>query len=484
MRLGSRIFSGIIWNAIERFSVQLVQLMTGILLTRLLAPEEFGVFAVLMVFILFSSIFIDSGFSKALIQRSQNTQQDFSSVFYFNLLISILLFLILWLIAPLIASFYGDIKLILQLRVLSITLIFNAAISVPATILVIDLRFKKLANINLTATLISGIIAVVLAYRGMGVWALVIQLMIKSALLILLIYTRIQWRPLSVFSWKVIKNLSNFSVNLFFSTLVNIVVNNLFNLFIAKAISTAQLGFYNRGTQFVDIGFSSINTVLNNTILTSLSKLSTDFEKLRHYFRTILKSTAIIIVPLFLFLALMAEPLVIIVLTEKWLAIVPVLQIFCIARLLTVLCSINMNILYVMGRTDIAFKQQCLKSAIRLIFFGLVFNYGIVAIALGELCATLIHFFIDTFYSRRFVRFSWFAQIKELSPIFYSGIIMSLVIYAITFKIDNQFISLLIALMVSLPSYLVSLRIFRVSELDGLLIRMRSFTSTTDNSIE
>ena len=475
MSLGSKMFKGMVWSAIERFSVQAVQFIIGIMLARILTPKEYGIIGILLVFIAVSDVFIDSGFSTALIQKQKRTKVDISTVFWFNILISLVCYVVLWILAPFIQEFYDLEQLSMLLRVMSLSLIINALFTIPMTLLTIELDFKTISIITLIATIFSGIIAVYYAYNGYGVWALVIQIMTRSALTAILTWLMIKWRPFFVFSKSSFKELFSYGSKLLASSLLSTAVNNFYALFIAKFISTKDLGFYTRGTQFSDVVFGILSSILDSVLLPGLSTIQEQRDKLVNYTRNILKATALIIIPIFLYLAVIAEPLIKVLITEKWMPAVPIMQIFCIARLITIISGINVNLLYVIGRTDLALKQQYSKIGIRVLFFVIALKFGIIYIALAELISTACHFFINTYYPGKIMSYGAFSQLKDLVPIFLSGLIMVLAVLVVNYFITSDVLKLCISPVFAIIAYFTSIHFFKVEELNTLIMASKKF---------
>ena len=460
MSLSKSFFNGVIWSAIEKLSVQIISFVLGIILARLLTPEEYGVVGLLIVFISFSQVFIDSGFSKALIQKQDRTRQDISTVFYFNLAIAIFCYIILWFTAPIIADFYQIQNLTALLRALSLSLIFHGFYAIPFTILSIKLNFKSLTLVTLSATLISGLIAIYLAYNKYGEWALVWQTLIKTFLMVIFIWPIVKWKPILNFSKESFKGLFKFGSKLLVSSLLENLTNNFSSLLIAKLINTKQLGFYTRGTQFADTIFSTINTVIGNVLLPGLAPLQNEKEKLTNATKKIIQITSIIIFPLFIGVALFAEPLIKILLNDTWLPVVPIMQILCIARMITVISSINVNLLYVIGRSDWVLKQQYFKIGVRVFLLAIALPFGIYYVALAELISTCIHFFINTYYPGKYMNYGSLRQLKEISSIFVITIVSSLTSLFILWQITNPFYQLLLGSLVGILSYVIMLRFF------------------------
>lgn len=463
------------WSALERVAIQAVQFIIGIILARILTPTEYGIIGILIVFIAISEVFVESGFTKALIQKQDRDDDDLSTVFLFNIGISLLVYLVLWVIAPMVADFYDMESLTDLMRVLALTLIINAFFAVPSTLFNIDLDFKSLTKINLAASVISGGIAIYLAYTGFGVWALVLQSIIRSAVTAILTWFLVPWRPNWVFSKSSFLALFKFGSNLLASSLLNAVVNNFYSLFIAKFTSTKDLGYYTRGTQFTSFTQNIIKAMLGRVLLPGLSTVQDQKVVLVSYTRNIIKATAIIVVPIFLFLAAIAKPLILVLLTEKWLPAVQIMQIFCLARMITLISGINVNLLYVIGRTDLSLRQLIVKLVIRIILFVIALPYGIIFIALSELVSTIIHFFINTYYPGKFMEYGSWLQLKDISTIFVSGAVMSISVYASIYFIESDLIKLIAAPLIAIPLYIAFMYLFKVKEFFILITKSKSF---------
>jgi len=461
------------WSMIGRISAQGVQFIIGIILARILSPEEYGTIGLLIVFIAFMQVFVDSGFGKALIQKQDRTQIDLSTVFFFNIGISLISYFLLWLSAPFIADFYGNIALKNLLRVLSISLFTSAMFSVHQTIFTIKLDFKTIAKINLITTSLSGLIGVLLAYIGYGVWALVFQILIKSIFSAILMWLYIDWKPMFFFSKSSIKSMFPYGSRLLLSSLLNMSVNNFSNLFIAKFTSIKNLGYYSRGTQFADIIFTLFSSVLDSVLLPSLSKIQNERKRLVLLTKSTIKSAALISFPVLIGLAVVSQPLVKILLGDKWLMSVPIMQILCLARLITIISVININVLYVIGRTDLALRQQYLKIIVRILLLVIALNFGILYVALAELFSTMIHFFINTYYPGKILQYGPFQQIKNLSKILFSSLVMAFGMYLSIYFLDGIHMKLIISLIISLPIYILFIKAFKVEEFTILLSKFK-----------
>jgi O-antigen/teichoic acid export membrane protein len=462
------------WSMLERLSVQVVQFIIGIILARLLTPTEYGLIGILLVIIAFMQVFIDSGFSKALIQKQDRSELDYSTVFFINGLISIVCYIFLWFGATWLADFYNNSQLINFTRLIGLVLFFNALFAVPNTILIIHLDFKALAKINFTGNLISGVIAIFLAYYGFGVWSLIWQQIIRALLLVLLSWFLIRWKPLFIFSKESFKILFAFGSKLLYASLLGVIVNNFTNLFIAKLSSTKELGYFTRGTQFTDVIYGTASSVLDSVLLPVFSNSQNDLPLLVRYFKTFIRSVALIMVPLFFLLAFVSKPLVVLLLTEKWLPVVPIVQIFCFARLITIIAGLNVTVLFAIGRSDLVLKQQVIKIIIRVVFLVFALKFGIIYIAVAELLSTIAHFFINTYYPGKIMKINAIEQIKEMLPIALAGGVMLMAVWSATYFVPNNLwlVQLVTSGIVGIISYVWMIKILKVQEYQFLLSKV------------
>ena len=444
MNLGDKIFSGAIWSFAERVSTQLIQVILGIVLARLLTPNDYGLIGLLLVFISLSQVFIDSGFSAALIQKKNRSENDISTVFIFNILISIIFYILLWFCAPYVADFYENQQLDILLKVMALSLLVNALFSVPLTLVTIDLNFKLLAKINFIAVLVSGGIAIALAYNEFGVWALVYQTLIKALATLILLWFLTKWKPSSNFSVNSFKEMFSYGSKILIGSLLNTGANNISSLLIGKIISAKELGYYTQGVQYTDLILRTLNAMYNKVLLPTLSKIQDQKEALVKYTKSVLKISGVFITPIFFILIVIAEPFIKVLLGEDWLPVVPIIQIFSVSRFITLICGINVNLLYVLGRTDLALKQQYSKIPIRLILILISIKFGIIYVALAELTSTIIHYFIDSFYPGKIMQYGALKQIKDLSKILMFNILLLITSFIFMYFLDNEILKLIL----------------------------------------
>ncbi len=456
-------YNSFFWNSLEKFGNQAIQFVIGIVLARILSPEDYGLVGLLLAFTAVAEIFVDSGFTKALIQRNDKSHNDLSTAFSFNLAISIVLYAILWFSAPFIADFYNEIVLINLLRVLALILIVNALFTIPNTILTIDLEFKTIAKINSFAVILSGIVAIILAINGFGVWSLVFQYLIKSFITLIWFTIKSKWNYKLYFSKESFKRLFGFGSNLMVSSLLNVVVGKFSSLFIAKVLSTAELGFYTRGMQFPDVAIGTLGSVLDTVLLPTLAK-NKDKSNLRLQLGKIIKLLSLLTVPLTVVLAVLAKPIVLLLLTEKWLPVVPILQLFCISRFFNNLISINVNLLYVLNRADLVLRQHWLKIAVRIILILIAMPFGIIYIALAEALTSVFHFIINAYYPGKLISFGIKEQLKEIGTYVGIGILIFIALFLLNETITNPIFAIITISVLGILLYTFLIYIFKKSD--------------------
>ncbi len=452
--------SSFYWNALEKFGNQGLQFIIGVILARILSPNDYGLVGILLVFIAISQIFVDSGFTKALIQKNDKSPDDLSTAFTFNLAIAIVLYIILWFSAPFIADFYNENALVNLLRTLSLILIINSLFSIPNTILTINLEFKKIAFINSIAVIISGCISIYLAYLGYGVWSLVIQYLLRALINTILFSIISKWSFRLYFSITSFKVLFSFGSNLLLSSLLNVLIDKFSSLFIAKSISTRELGFYTRGIQFPDIAIGTLGSVLDTVLLPTLAKTK-DNEVLKIQMIKIIKLLTLFTLPIVVLLIILSKQIILLLLTDKWLPVVPIMQLFCISRFFTNLISINVNLLYVLNKANLVLRQHYIKIIIRIGLILLALPYGIVYIALAEAVSALIHLLINTYYPGKLIFLGTKTQVKLIMPFIIIGFVLYASLSYISTLIENNILNIISVVTLGILLYVVLLYFFR-----------------------
>jgi O-antigen/teichoic acid export membrane protein len=457
--LKQRTIKAMFWAFSERIGQQGIYFFITIILARLLEPKEFGLIAMLSIFMAVAQSIIDSGFGQALIQKQNADHMDECSIFYFNIFVGVVAAALLCLAAPWIAAFYNTSILAPITCAFSLNLIINAFGIVQTTLLTKRIDFQTQLKISLIATVLSGSIGVIMAYRGFGVWSLVAQSIASSLSRTSLLWLFHRWRPAWSFSFASLRNMFAFGSNLFFSGLLENVFLDIHLIVIGKIFSAADLGFYSRAKGLQGLVAKDISTSVCRVAFPVFSSIQDDKVRLKAGVRKALKTMAMLNFPLMVGLAIVAKPLVILLLTDKWLPCVPYLQLFCVIGALLPLQEINLNVLKAQGRSDLFFRLQLLKKVLVMIAIAITYRWGILAIIYGQIVTGLIDYWLNSFYTGRLIHYPITAQIVDLMPSLGLAAIMGMGIYTLQYVV------------VSGPAMLLTLQIIAGIALYGILCR-------------
>lgn len=425
----TRILYSLLWKFMERGGTQCVQFIVQIVLARLLLPADYGIIALVAIFISISGVFVQSGLNTALIQGKDVDEVDYSSVFYLGLFIACLIYIILYFTAPFIAAFYGMPQVIPILRVLSIILFFNAFNSIQNAVIVRNLQFKKLFFSSLGAIIVSGAVGISMAYTGFGAWALVGQQISNQMLVTLILWFTVSWRPRLLFSFVRVKRLFSFGWKLLVSALVNTTYQDLQSLIIGKIYNPAMLGFYNRGQQFPLTIVSNIDGSIQSVMLPVLAFQQDNRSRVKDMVRRAIVTSSFVMFPAMVGLAVTARPLVKLLLTDKWLPCVPFLQIFCMAYALWPIHTANLQVINALGRSDIFLKLEIIKKTIGLFILAVTIFYGVYAVAFGQVLFGIISTFINAHPNKQLLGYSYKEQWSDVMPSVLLSLIMGAVVY-------------------------------------------------------
>lgn len=414
--LKQKTVSGIMWSAIERFSLQGVQFIIQIILARLLLPSDYGMIGMLAIFLQVAQVFIDSGFTNALIQKKDRTEEDFATVFYFNILVAVLFYGILFFSASLIADFYNMPTLVLVIRFIALSLIINALSAIHRTKLIISVNFKTQSKISLGAAFISGVIGIWMAYVGCGVWALVWQTLLNSIILTILFYCLVHWKPLHTFSKSSFERLFNFGSKLLISSLINTVYRNLYAIVIGKKFSVVELGYYTRAEQFAIFPSNNLNALVSRVAYPILSSIQDDDKCLTNAYRNYIRLSSYIIFPLMVGLLVLANPIISLLLTDKWSGVVILLQILCLDWMFDHLSQINLNLLWVKGRSDLSLRLEIIKKTIAIFILFVSIPFGLEVMCWGRVIYSLIATYLNTYYTNSLIDLTLKLQVKDVFP--------------------------------------------------------------------
>lgn len=430
-RENSGVMSNFIWRLAERFGAQGVAFVVSIVLARLLAPEAYGTIALVTVFTQILNVFIDSGFGNALIQKKDADDLDFSTVFYFNIAICVLLYLGMFLAAPLIAKFYNDASLISVVRVLSLTLVISGVKNVQQAYVSRTMQFKRFFFATLGGTIGAAVIGIAMAYFGFGVWALVAQQIFNATVDTLILWITVRWRPKWMFSWQRLKGLFSFGWKLLASSLLDTVYNDLRQLIIGKMYTKTDLAQYNRGKQLPDLLVNNIDTSINSVLLPAMSQVQDDPERVKNMTRRAMKTSTYVIAPVMMGLAFTAESVIHLILTEKWLPCVPFLRVFCITYMFYPVNTTNLNAIKAMGRSDLFLKLETIKKVIGLIVLLGTMWFGVMAMAYSLLLTSITSQIINSWPNKKLLDYSYPEQIRDILPGILLAVFMGSCVYPV-----------------------------------------------------
>lgn len=422
--LRNKATKGVMWSAVERFSLQGVHFIVNIIMARLLLPADYGVIGMLAILMAISQAFIDSGFSNALIQKKNRTEIDFSTVFYFNILISSFFYVLIYFSAPLIADFYHIPELTLITRVVALGLIFSSFSAIHVVKFTLHTNFKIQAEISLISAVVSGGIGIYMAYTGYGVWALIIQSLFEACFRTLFFYLFLRWKPLKVFSLDSLSGMFRFGSKLLVTNMINSLYRNLYIIVIGRKFSATELGYYTRADQFAMLPSSSLSSVIFRVSFPLLSSIQDDSDRLKQLYRKYIRLSSYIIFPLMFGIIALAKPMIILLLTEKWINVVILLQILCLDWMFDHLSVINSNLLYVKGRSDLSLRLEILKKVISTGVLLISIPFGIVVMCWGRVLCALISVSLNLFYTYSYIGVSYKRQLKDILPSFFLSLSM------------------------------------------------------------
>ena len=469
-QIKAKVISSLFWKLMERIGTQGIQFIVQIALARLILPEEYGTIALIAIFISFANVFVQYGFNTALIQKKETSETDFSSVFFLSLAVAGVFYLILFLSAPLIADFFENKMLIPLLRVLSITLFLGGLNSIQNAVVARKLEFRKLFYSSLGAVVVSGIVGIAMAYNGFGAWALVAQQLTNQLIVASILWFTVKWRPSFLFSLESIKGLFSFGWKLLVSALINMLYTNIQSLFIAKIYNPAMLGFFNRGQQFPSLIVSNINGSIQSVMFPALSLKQDNVRRVKEMVRRAIVTSAFFIFPMMVGLAVIAEPLVKILLTDKWLPCVPFLQLSCAAYALLPIHTANLQAINALGRSDIFLKLEVVKIVVSLVILGITLFYGIYVIAAGMFLSSLASSFINAYPNKKLLDYSYLQQIKDITPSLLLALVMGIMIYSFAWFSLSPGLTLVIQVGAGVLIYFGMARILKFECLTYLVI--------------
>lgn len=465
MTLRKKSISSFFWAALEQFGNQTISFVVQIILARILLPEDFGLIGMILIFMAVGKSIIDSGLSQSLIRSKSLDVNDYSTVFYFNISVSVILYLILYLVAPYISTFYEEVLLIEIIRWYALIFIITAFGSIQQTRLVKTLQFKTFFKIALPSILLGGAFGIYLAYNGFGVWSLVASALTQAAINTLLLWIFSNWRPRFIFSIAKFSEHFNFGYKLTLSSLIDATFRNIYSVIIGKNFNATQLGYYNRADTVKQLPVQNIGAILTKVTFPIFAKIQDDDIKLKAAIKLIIRSVTLVLAPLLLISAALGEPLFRLLLTEKWLPAVPYFQILCWAGILYPLNANNLNLLKVKGRSDLFLRLEVIKKSIGVLMIVIALPFGIKALLYTIVFSSIVSFFINSYFTKKLINYGNFEQIKDVLPIVLISALVAYLIFTmdniVSTYIESDFLRLLVGALVGVMIYFGFVMLFQ-----------------------
>ena len=460
---------GVLWSSVEQFSVQIIQFVLGLIMARILSPHDYGLVGMILVCTSIAETFVNGGFSNALIRKQNKTEVDYSTAFYFNVVVGLVAYLLLFLLSPLIADFYNEPLLDSLTKIVSINVFINSLGIVQRARYSIKVDFKTQAKATTTSVLISGIIGIWMAYNGYGVLAIVWQSVIRNALNVLLLWIFAKWLPLLQFSWQSFREMWSFGYKLLLSGLIDRIYSNIYQLVIGKVFSAKDLGNYTRAHQFASFPSSNITGIIGRVTYPILSSIQDDDVRLERVYRKYLRLSAFIVFPLMVGLSALSEPLIISVLTEKWRAAIILLQVICFGMMWYPIHAINLNLLQVKGRSDLFLKLEIIKKIIGVTILCITVPIGLVAMCIGGIFSSIFCLAVNTYYTGKLINVGFWLQMRDLLPTLLLSLFMGVVVFLSVMFISSNIVKLVVGVAVGVIFYILVARLFKMEELSDLL---------------
>lgn len=467
----SKVVSGAVWTGLEKMFRQLVQFIVGIVLARLVLPVDYGAVGMLAIFMAIANVFTDCGMGSALIQKKEKTDADYSTVFWYNLFLSFFIYALMCVSSPWVAAFYKMPVLEDIMRVVAITLITDALAAVQITRLTVKLKFREQSLVSLVSMILSGGIGIILAYNDWGVWSLVFYNLSRSIINGLLIWIVARWTPILVFSKQSFQELFSFGSRILGASLINTIYRNISTLVIGRLFSPAEVGFYNRGVGYAHLPTDMIQDAALKVNYPILARYKDDDGQLLRAYKKMMTVPLYVLYPILIGMAVTAEPLICVMIGEKWLPAATIMQILCLGCMFTPLTHLNLNLLYVKGRADLVLKLELIKKPIG---FALLLGsspFGIKWMVVSQTIYSFIAFSFNCFYTGKILNYGELKQLRALAPIFANSFIMGGVLFFAISFVSAPIVKLAVGVPLGIVAYiLVSIIIHDSSFLEILNI--------------
>lgn len=468
------VIGNFIWRFAERCGAQLVTFIVSIVLARILDPKDYGTIALVTVFTTILQVFVDSGLGTALIQKKNADDLDFSSVFYFNFIVCIILYVGMFIAAPYIALFYKDTTLTPVIRVISLTIVISGVKGIQQAYVSKNMLFKRFFFSTIGGTIFSAVLGIAMAYMGYGVWALVAQQLSNTAIDTLILWLTVKWRPKKMFSYERLKGLFSFGWKLLISSLLDTAYNNLRNLIIGKLYSSSDLAFYNQGEKFPKVIVMNINASIDSVLLPTMSIEQDNPERIKQMTRRAIKTSTYVMAPFMMGLAFCAEPIVRLVLTDKWIFCIPFLRIFCITYMFWPVHTANLNAINAMGRSDWFLRLEIIKKIVGLAILLSTMWFGVMAMAYSLLLSSVLSQIINSWPNRKLLKYGYLEQVRDFAPGILLAVLMGICVHFVEYMSLPMIVTLVIQIVLGAIIYIVGSAILKLEEFQYLLEMIKS----------
>lgn len=461
--------NGLLWNTIQNFSIKGMQFLLMLFMARILSPDDYGTIGLLFIFTQLASTFTECGLTAALIRKQDRTQTDLSTVFYFNVVVSCICYLIIFCIAPFVADFYNKPILTSILRVLALSLPICSVNGVIVAMMNYNMQFKKQAFISMSQTVVSGIVGLAMALMGYGVWALVGQSLSAAITATLTVWTTNHWHPSLVYSWKSFHEMFGFSSKLLLTRILDTIYGNLYSIVIGKVFSPATLGHYSRAQNWAAMPSANLVSIFTNVTFASLSKIQDDKERMRNVYRKMVRVSAFLIFPLMMGLSAVSRPLILFTIGEKWELCIQILYIICFMYMLTPIHSLNTNLIQVLGRSDLSLRLSVIGKVMAVIILFASLPFGIIPMCYFSIVTAFLMFLFNAYYIDKLIDFSVYKQVLDLVPSFLLACFMYICVYFSMMLFEKNYVQLIVGIIVGIITYMIPAYFLKMEELSEVI---------------
>lgn len=442
MSLKKQALKGAVWTYSQQFGTQLINFIVSVILARLLLPEEFGLIGMIAIFMGIGNVLFDGGMTSSLIRSDNLEESDYSTVFIFNLLVSLGVYIIIFICAPLISDWYNQPILKNIIRIYSLSFVFSAFGSVQNTLLTKAMNFKKQALVAIPALTISSLVGILMAIQSYGVWSLVAMTLTNIFILSITLWFTSKWKPSFIFNKDKFRKHFNYGYKLTFSSLLDIIFTNIYQIVIGRFFNASIVGYYTRANQLMMMPIGNVSTALNKVAFPLFAEIQNDENRLRIAYRKIMLLVLFIINPIIVLMLVLAEPLTTFLFTEKWLPMVPIFQVICLSGLLYPLHLYNLLILQVKGRSDLFLKLEIIKKVLVTFVIFISFYFGLYGLLWGQLLFSILALFINTYFAGSMINYRMGEQIKDMLPLFALAGFIGFCVYALDYYIFKSLVDI------------------------------------------